>query len=208
MRVNYPRSSPKKKKESSDDFNPEEKISLTAESAPPKAEVHQPEIKPGPYIAPEPPKKIKHKEEDTYFAPIRNKSLKLIKANIKGIKGDKISIDALKIGPRLLPLDKVKTIAVAEITSPYEPSYYLIDLFLDDIKSDLTNIRSIRLFSSAFDPVKFFPDITDPKKALKAFVSFLLKTSKATPIPDESSVLLEKPHKYFFIEDYEDFILS
>jgi tetratricopeptide (TPR) repeat protein len=199
---------PKEKKEPSDKVRPEEKISMPVEPAPSKAEIHPVEIEPEPKSAPAPPKKVKFKEEDTYFTPVRNKTLKLIKANLKGIKGDKLSIDALKIGPRLLPLDKVKTIAVAEITSPYEPSYYLIDLFLDDIKSDLTNIRSVRLFSSAFDPVKFFPDVPDSKKALKAFIAFLLKTSKATPVPDESSVLLEKPHKYFFIEDYEDFILS
>jgi len=153
-------------------------------------------------------KKAKPKDDETYFAPIHKKSLKMIKANIKEIKGDKLSIDALKIGPRLLSLNKVKTIAVVEITSPYEPSYYLIDLFLDDLKSDLSTIRSIRLFSSAFDPVKFFPDTKDTKEALKAFISYLLKTSKATPIPDEPSVLLERPQKYFFIEDYEDFILS
>lgn len=199
---------PREKEGYSDQMSSEEKISAPVEPAPPKAEVHQAEIKPEPKTVPEPPKKVKHKEDDTYFAPVRKKSLKLIKANIKGIKGDKLSIDALKIGPRLLPLSKVKTIAVAEITSPYEPSYYLIDLFLDDLKSDSETIRSIRLFSSAFDPVKFFPDFPDSKKALKAFISFLLETSKATPIPDESSVLLEKPHKYFFIEDYEDFILS
>ncbi|MBN2245696.1 MAG: rhomboid family intramembrane serine protease [Candidatus Aminicenantes bacterium] len=153
-------------------------------------------------------KKAKPREDETYFAPIHKKTLKMIKANIKEIKGDKLSIDAMKLGPRLLPLNKVKTIVVAEINSPYEPSYYLIDLFLDDLKSNLSTIRSIRLFSSAFDPVRFFPDTKDTKEALKAFISFLLKTSKATPIPDEPAVLLERPQKYFFIEDYEDFILS
>lgn len=207
-KIQFPGEKPKEMEKPSDSVSLEEKISAPIESAPSKTAVQPTEIKSEPKTVPEPPEKVKHKEDDTYFAPVRSKSLKLIKANIKGIKGDKISIDALKIGPRLLPLSKVKTIAVAEITSPYEPSYYLIDLFLDDLKSYSETIRSIRLFSSAFDPVKFFPDIPDSKKALKAFISFLLETSKATPIPDESSVLLEKPHKYFFIEDYEDFILS
>ena len=146
-----------------------------------------------------------HKPEKS---PAPNQPIMAIKATPLNVKDGKIALNMDEIGQQLLPLDKVKSIAIAEIASDQELPFLLIDLFLDDPKTNDHKIRTIRLLSTSFDPTKFSPGIQDHQDALKVFVSVLLKLSGATVYPDEDSILLEAPQTFFSIEDYEKSILS
>ena len=138
----------------------------------------------------------------------QNQPIMAVKATPLSVNDGKIALNMDEIGQQLLPLNKVKSIAVAEIAPDQELPYLLIDLFLDDPKTNDHKIRTIRLLSTSFDPTKFFPRIQDRQDALKVFVSVLLKLSGATAYPDEESILLEAPKSFFSIEDYEKSILS
>jgi len=130
------------------------------------------------------------------------------KATPLNVKDGKIALNMDEIGQQLLPLNKVKSIAVAEIAIDKELPYLLIDLFLDDPKTNDHKIRTIRLLSTSFDPTKFSPGIQDQQDALKVFVSVLLKLSGATAYPDEDSILLDAPQRFSSIDNYEKSILS
>ncbi len=136
------------------------------------------------------------------------KSLRVYKATPLDIKDDKLDLNTEEFGQKLLPFSKVKAIAVAEISSPQDLPYELIDLFLDDPKSDALKIKAVRLFTTGFSPRKFFPDMQDQNEALKAFISTVLEQSGATPYPDKNSVLLNPPNIFGSIMEYERSILS
>ena len=136
------------------------------------------------------------------------KSLRVYKATPLDIKDDKLGLNTEEFGQKLLPFSKVKAIAVAEISSPQDLPYELIDLFLDDPKSDALKIKAVRLFTTGFSPRKFFPDMQDQNEALKAFISTVLEQSGATPYPDKNSVLLNPPNIFGSIMEYERSILS
>jgi len=139
---------------------------------------------------------------------ITKKSIVAIKATPLGIKNGKIDLNMEGFGQQLLPLNSVQSIAAAEISSPQEMPFLLIDLFLDDPKTNSTKIRTIRLSSIDFDPKKLFPGFQDDWEALKAFISILLKVSGATAYPDQDSVLLDPPLNFYSIKEYEKSILS
>jgi len=141
-------------------------------------------------------------------SPSPNQPIMAVKATPLSVNDGKIALNMDEIGQQLLPLNKVKSIAVAEIASDQELPYLLIDLFLDDPKTNDHKIRTIRLLSTSFDPTKFSPGIQDRQDALKVFVSVLLKLSGATSYPDEDSILLDAPQRFSSIENYEKSILS
>jgi len=131
-----------------------------------------------------------------------------VKAIPLSVNNGKIALSMDEIGQQLLPLNKVKSIAVAEIALDNETPFLLVDLFLDDPKTKDHKIRTIRLLSTSFDPTKFSPGIQDKQDALKVFVSVLLKLSGATAYPDEDSILLEAPQSFSSMDNYEKSILS
>jgi hypothetical protein len=112
------------------------------------------------------------------------------------------------VGERVLSLNRIQSIAVAEIATLEDLPYLLIDLFLDDPKSSASVVRSIRLVTSGFEPRTFFPDIEDSREALKAFISNLLESSGAAAYPDKESALLSPPRSFRSMEEYEKSILS
>jgi membrane associated rhomboid family serine protease len=148
------------------------------------------------------------KEKAQVAAPTADRSVKFTPATPVSLKEEKLALNVEGVGERVLSLDRIQSIAVAEITSLEDLPYLLIDLFLDDPKSDASVVRSIRLLSSGFDPRTFFPDIQDPREALKAFISNLLESSGAAPYPDKESVLLSPPVSFRSMEEYEESILS
>jgi membrane associated rhomboid family serine protease len=141
-------------------------------------------------------------------SPSPNQPILAVKATPLSVHNGKIALSMDEIGQQLLPLNKVKSIAIAEIAPDRELPYQLIDLFLDDPKTKDHKIRTIRLLSTSFDPTIFSPGIQDRQDALKVFVSVLLKLSGATAYPDEDSILLEAPRRFPSIENYEKSILS
>ena len=141
-------------------------------------------------------------------SPSPNQPIMAIKATPLNVKDGKIALNMDEIGQQLLPLNKVKLIAVAEIALDQELPFLLIDLFMDDPKTKDQKIRTIRLLSTSFDATKFSPGIQDQQDALKVFVSVLLKLSGATAYADEDSILLDAPQRFSSIENYEKSILS
>ena len=141
-------------------------------------------------------------------SPSSNQPIFAVKATPLSVHNGKIALSMDEIGQQLLPLNKVKSIAVAEIAPDRELPYQLIDLFLDDPKSKDRKIRTIRLLSTSFDPTIFSPGIQDRQDALKVFVSVLLKLSGATTYADQDSILLDAPQRFSSIENYEKSILS
>jgi hypothetical protein len=142
------------------------------------------------------------------ISPSPNQPIMAVKATPLSVNDGKIALNMDEIGQQLLPLNKVKSIAVAEIALDQELPFLLIDLFLDDPKTKDHKIRTIRLLSTSFDPTKFSPGIQDRQDALKVFVSVLLKLSGATAYPDEDSILLDAPQSFSSIENYEKSILA
>jgi tetratricopeptide (TPR) repeat protein len=140
--------------------------------------------------------------------PSPDQAITAINAIPLNVKDGKIELNMNQIGQELLPLNEVKSIAVAEIASDKERPFVLIDLFLDDPKTSNQKVRTIRLLSTSFDPTKFSPGIQDHQDALKVFVSVLLKLSGATAYPDEDSILLEAPQSFSSVQEYEKSILS
>jgi len=141
-------------------------------------------------------------------SPSSNQPIFAVKATPLSVHDGKIALSMDEIGQQLLPLNKVKSIAVAEIAPERELPYQLIDLFLDDPKTKDRKIRTIRLLSTSFDATIFSPGIQDRQDALKVFVSVLLKLSGGTAYPDQDSILLEAPQRFSSIENYEKSILS
>jgi membrane associated rhomboid family serine protease len=149
---------------------------------------------------------LQGKVQDT--TPAADRSLKVTQATPVSMKEGKLSLSVEGVGERGLTLDRIQSIAVAEIISLEDIPYLLIDIFLDNPKSSASAVRSIRLMSSGFDPRKFFPDIQDVREALRSFISNLLESSGATPYPDKESVLLNPPRSFHSMEEYEESILS
>lgn len=147
-------------------------------------------------------------EKAQVAAPTVDRSLKVTQATPVSLKGEKLAMNVEGAGERVLSLNRIQSIAVAEIISLEDLPYLLIDLFLDDPKSSASAVRSIRLLSSGFDPRTFFPGIQDSLEALKAFISNLLESSGAAPHPDKESVLLSPPRSFRSMEEYEESILS
>ncbi len=133
--------------------------------------------------------------------------LKITQATPVSLKEGKLSLSVEGVGERILTLDRIQSIAVAEIISLEDIPYLLIDILLDDPKTSASAVRSIRLRSSGFDARKFFPDIQDAREALKSLISNLLESSGATPYPDKESALISPPRSFHSIEEYEKSIL-
>ena len=141
-------------------------------------------------------------------APTADRSVKVTHATPVSLKEEKLAMNVKGVGERVLSLNRIQSISVAEIASLEDLPYLLIDLFLDDPKSSASAVRSIRLLSSGFEPRTFYPDIEDSREALKAFISNLLESSGATAYPDKESALLSPPRSFRSMEEYEESILS
>ena len=160
---------------------------------------------------PEPAKEdIKSAVEPEESGPIPSaaRSIKATPAIPLRINEEKLSLSMEGVGERVLTLDRIQAVAVAEITSLDDLPYLVIDLFLDDPKSEAVAVHSIRLVSSSFNPREFFPDIQDSREALKAFISRILESSGAAAYPDKESALLSPPRSFHSVEEYESMILS
>jgi len=140
--------------------------------------------------------------------PSADRSIRATRATPLRINEKKLALNLEGAGEKVLTLDRIKAIAAAEIISLDDFPYMVFDLFLDDPKSGASTVRSIRLFSSSFNPREFFPDIQDSREALKSFISHLLESSGAAAYPDKESVMLSLPRSFHSIEEYEESILS
>ncbi|MGD2295902.1 MAG: rhomboid family intramembrane serine protease [Candidatus Aminicenantes bacterium] len=146
--------------------------------------------------------------EESAQIPTAVRSIKATRATPLRINEEKLALNMEGAGERVLTLDRIQAVAAAEITSLDDLPYLVIDLFLDDPKSEAATVRSIRLISSSFEPREFFPDIQDSREALKAFISHLLESSGGAAYPDKESALLSPPRSFHSIEEYEALILS
>ncbi len=107
-------------------------------------------------------------------------------------------------GKTTLALNKVQLISTVKIMEYKSKIIYLIDLFLDNPKSDKNNIRIIRIFSLDFNPVKFIPKAKTSGSAFKIFVESLLKYSEAKPYHGFDYLILKKVKAFASVEDYDN----
>ncbi|MDQ1353450.1 MAG: Rhomboid family intrarane serine protease, partial [Acidobacteriota bacterium] len=111
-----------------------------------------------------------------------------------------------KVGARALPLNKIKAISSAHITSQRERKFLLFDLFLDDPAEPPPNnvVRTIRILSLHFNARAFFPEVYNPVEAYRKFIATLLQCSGARPHPDLETAHLAKVRAFPTIKDYEE----
>lgn len=166
---------------------------------------------PGPPIRPAP------QAEDMVTPPpptLPRKKFRVTKAVPLSVKGGKIALDIKSMGKRIFALEKIKAIAVVKISPPGERPFLLIDLLVDDPGAPIAPppqkavIRTLRLFSTDFNPQKFVAQTQSPLEAFKIFTSSLLRLSKAKPFPNVESVQLKKVTGYRSIKEYEDLFLN
>lgn len=120
----------------------------------------------------------------------------------------KVNVD--KVGARALPLNKIKAISSAYITSQGERKFLLIDLFLDDPAYLPANntLRTVRILSLHFNPRAFFPEINNLVEAYRKFIGDILQSGNARPHPDLDSVQLIKTKAFPTIKAYEEALLN
>ncbi len=130
------------------------------------------------------------------------RALKLMPAIPKHLTGEKISVE---VGgqARLLPLKNVQAVAAARIDAGIQNAFVVIDLLVDSLFSDRTQIRSVRLRSDEFDARTLIASQSDPHQALVAFIDNLLAISGATPVPDADSVKGQPFYSFASLSDYE-----
>ncbi|MDQ1352883.1 MAG: Rhomboid family intrarane serine protease, partial [Acidobacteriota bacterium] len=99
------------------------------------------------------------------------------------IKDTVMKVQLDKVGARALPLNKIKAISSAHITSQGERKFLLFDLFLDDPAEPPPNnvVRTIRILSLHFNARVFFPEVYNPVEAYRKFIATLLQCSGARP---------------------------
>ena len=119
------------------------------------------------------------------------------------IRKGKIGLKIKNIGNRHFELKEILAISVARIFSASEKPYCLIDMFIDDPYSDNPTLRTIRLNSSIFDPMRLMPHVPDRLAALDALISTILRLSGAQPYPDSNAVVMKYVREFPSIKDYE-----
>ncbi|HLP59214.1 MAG TPA: rhomboid family intramembrane serine protease [Candidatus Deferrimicrobium sp.] len=126
------------------------------------------------------------------------------------IKNTIMKVNVDKVGARALPLNKIKAISSAYITSQGEPKFLLIDLFLDDPAYLPANntLRTVRILSLHFNPRSFFPEINNLVEAYRKFIGDILQSGNARPHPDLDSVQLIKIKAFPTIKAYEEALLN
>lgn len=134
------------------------------------------------------------------------KNIKVTRAVPLAVKGTKITLNVDGAGQKAFLLDKIQAISVAKISPPSKNPFLLLDLFIDDPTDQNIDIRTIRFFSTTFNPQKFVPNAQNPLDAFKVFTTALLKLSGAKPYPDLESVQLKKIKVFPTIKEYEDSI--
>ena len=131
------------------------------------------------------------------------KTLKVIHGVPLYIRKGKIGLKIKNIGNRHYELKKIRAISGARIFAGSEKPYCLIDMFIDDPHSDNPALRTIRLNSSTFDPVRLMPHVPDSMAALDALISTLLRLSGAQPYPDSNYMLMKHVREFSSTRDYE-----
>jgi membrane associated rhomboid family serine protease len=133
----------------------------------------------------------------------KQKNLKVIHGIPLYIRKGKIGLKIKNIGNRHYELKKILAISGARIFSGSETPFCVIDMFIDDPRSDNLTLRTIRLKSSTFDPKQFMPHLSDKLEALEAFISTILRLSGAQPYPDSNSLVMKYVREFPSIKDYE-----
>ena len=135
-------------------------------------------------------------------APV-HRVLKVMPAIPKQLIGDKISVDLVGQGARLLPLKNVQAVAAARIDEGLENVFVVIDLLVDSLWSDKEKIRTVRLRSHEFDARVVMSSQQDPHQALIALIENLVTISGATPIPDADAIKGQPFYSFASLPEYE-----
>lgn len=136
----------------------------------------------------------------------KDKKIGIIRAIPIGLNKHNIIIKIQNKGKTTLPLSRILFMSTIKIVSEKQKGIFLIDLFLDDIKSDSGNIKVIRIYSVDFNPLNFIPKAENIAIAFKTFINVLLKYSGAKPFFNLDYLLLKKVKSFSSIKEYDDFL--
>lgn len=151
---------------------------------------------------------IKIKNEPLSLSVPQNANINISVTQVMPLemKDTVMTIKLEKVGPRALPLNKIKVISSAHITSQGERKFLLFDLFLDDPAAPPPNnvVRTVRILSLHFNARAFFPEIYNPVEAYRKFIATLIRCSNARPHPDLETARLVKVNAFPTIKAYEE----
>ncbi len=165
-----------------------------------------PAAAPGETVAPAP---IRAPEEHDLHRPLggRRRKLEIMAAVPRRLAADKLSLDVVGQGSRVLPLGRVQAIAAAEIAEGQGRHWVVIDLLVDPLDGDRPRVRTVRLRSSDFDAGELIP-WGDSQGAVAAFVDSLLISSGAPAMPDPESARGRPFRRFDTVAQYESAVLG
>ncbi len=131
------------------------------------------------------------------------KQFQVVHAEPLELKQDQMIIDIEGKGKRTFELKTVRAISFVKIVSQGDKPFILLDLFLDDPQSMSATIRTVRIKSPTFNPVRLYPDAGSLGPAFRTFTDWLMQHSGARPVPSIDSVTLKKISLFPTIDEYQ-----
>lgn len=117
-----------------------------------------------------------------------------------------IEIDAVGgRGKSKLPMTRLQAISIAAVDGLGPRPVLVMDLVLNWVATD-EPMKSIRVRSDRFDPMRFAPDASDPLEALTRWVGAIERASNATCLPAQA-ILDGRFTRHASLADYEREIL-
>jgi hypothetical protein len=108
---------------------------------------------------------------------------------------------------RRLTLDQIQAVGVAGVRRDDQRPFLVVDLLLDPPWSDRTQLRVLRLLSTAFDP-RVVVGGSDPTQAFRKLIGEILRVSEAVPLPDPNSAMGNPFRTYPSLADYQNQVLG
>lgn len=130
------------------------------------------------------------------------RELEVIAAVPQRLEEEKLALEAVSYGELLLPLARVRAVAVAEIAGR-AGTWVVIDLLTDALAGPRTRVRSVRLDSRDFDPRELLLETGDRQQALAAFLEHLLTASGAEPLPSPDAARGRPFARFPSLAEYE-----
>ncbi len=134
-------------------------------------------------------------------------TLQVMASVLRGLTAEKITIDLVGQGTKVMPLDRVKAISAAVVArAAPQKSYVVLDLLVDP--PGQPTVRTIRLRSFEFDARTFVPRESDPLKALVAVITHLLRVTGARALPNPQAVCGQPFARFPSLGEYEGRVLG
>ena len=134
---------------------------------------------------------------------VADRRLKVVAALPRAVDGERLTLELPGGVRRGLAVRQIQALAAARIDEGTGEAYVIIDLLLDSLWSDLEELRTVRLRSRDFDPQNLVPEAGDSQLALGTFLSNLLASSGAQPLPDADATVGRPFHAFASVAEYQ-----